>query len=217
MVSSADVHVSALSVAFDGLMVGVRVIVLASPTVYALSAKVMLSTATILTVTCAVAVMSPCEAVIVTVPSFLPVTTPLTTVAISSSLDVHVRVLSVASAGATVALICMLPPWTTSYEVWSRVMLCTSTTGAWLSRPPNMYTLLPGRVSVSLVSMLMGSPSVSPSRFAWSAKHFVRMIEPLMLPGISSASRRVISMVWASLPPLRRVSDALVPFHAAQP
>ena len=97
-------QVTVLSVASDGFTVAVRVTV--SPAlrdaVVLFSVTEVTSVAT--TVIVQVAVLLPALAVMVAVPTFFAVTTPFETVAIVSSEDVQVTVLSVASSGFTVAV-----------------------------------------------------------------------------------------------------------------
>ena len=63
-----------------------------------------------MTVIAQVAVLSPALAVMVAVPTFFAVTTPLDTVATVASVVLQVMVLSVASLGLTVAVSVTLSP-----------------------------------------------------------------------------------------------------------
>ena len=130
-VSSDDVHVTVLSVASSGVTVAVKVSV--SPSV---SSAVVLSRAIpVAGITFALTVISQVAlteefdvdvTVIVTFPALSAVTTPSLTVAIVSSDDVHVTVLSVASSGVTVAVSVSVSPSVSSAVVLSRVMPATS-------------------------------------------------------------------------------------------
>ena len=104
IVASEVVKVTVLSVASLGLTVAERVTV--SPTFREAEVllRVTLVTGVGTTVIEQVAVLSPALAVIVAVPNFLAVTTPLETVATVASDVVQVTVLSVASSGPIVAV-----------------------------------------------------------------------------------------------------------------
>ena len=121
MDSSLDFHVTFLLVALPGLTVAVAWSVLPTETVVPASTVTStlvtgtVSTGLAVTVMWSVPDTPPAVAVMVTVPAFLAVTTPsLSTVATDSSLDFHVTVLSVASAGATVAVRVVEAPSTSS-------------------------------------------------------------------------------------------------------
>ena len=120
------VQVTVLSVASDGFTVAVRVTV--SP---ALSDAVVLSrvtevTSVASTVTSHVAVLSPALAVMIAAPTFFAITTPFETVAIVSSEELQVTVLSVASSGFTVAVKVTVSPARSDAVVLSRVTEVTS-------------------------------------------------------------------------------------------
>ena len=120
------VQVTVLSVASDGFTVAVRVTV--SP---ALSDAVVLFrvtevTSVRMTVIWHVAVLLPALAVMVAVPTFFAVTTPFETVAIVSSEELQVTVLSVASSGFTVAVRVTVSPALSDAVVLSRVTEVTS-------------------------------------------------------------------------------------------
>ena len=86
------------------------------------------TTTSLLTVTVAVAFLPfEEEAVIVAVPTALPVTTPFDTEATDVSLEDHVTDLSVAFEGATEALNVTVAPTFTLAEVLSRETPVTST------------------------------------------------------------------------------------------
>ena len=125
IVASDVVQITVLSVASLGLTVALRVTV--SPTFR--EAKVLLMvtlvTGVATTVIEQVAVLSPALAVIVAVPNFLAVTTPLETVATVASDVVQVTVLSVASLGLTVALRVTVSPTFREADVLLRVTLVT--------------------------------------------------------------------------------------------
>ena len=68
-----------------------------------------------------IAVLSPALAVMMAVPTFFAVTTPLETVATDASLVLHNTVLSVALSGLTVAISVIVSPTFISAEVLSNV------------------------------------------------------------------------------------------------
>ena len=102
-VASEVVQVTVLSVASLGLTVALRVTVSPTFSEALLLSSVIDETSVGTTIIEQVAVLSPAFAVIVAVPIFLAVTTPLETVATVASEVVQVTVLSVASSGPTVA------------------------------------------------------------------------------------------------------------------
>ena len=92
-------------------------------------AEVLLSVTLVTGVACTViaheADLSPALAVMVAVPTFFAVTTPLVTVATEASDVVHVTVLSVASSGLTVAVSVTVSPAFSEAEVLLSVTLVT--------------------------------------------------------------------------------------------
>ena len=145
-----EVHVTDLSVAFDGATVVVIVPELPSVRVSADGLTVIpvgwiTVTVPFSTLTVTVAVLPLFEvALIVAVPSATPVITPLETFATLSLLEVHLRVLFVAFDGATVALTVAVSFVLTVADVLSNETLVTSTTGVGLppSSMPIIFALL---------------------------------------------------------------------------
>ena len=125
-VASEVVQVTVLSVASSGPIVAVRVTV--SPTFREAEVllRVTLVTGVGMTVIVQLAVMSPAFAVMVAVPKFFAVTTPLETVATVASEVAHVTVLSVASSGPTVAMRVTVSPTFSEALLLSRVIEETS-------------------------------------------------------------------------------------------
>ena len=101
-----EVQVTVLSVALSGLTVAERVSSSPSVKVMEVLSKEMEVTATspFLTVTLHVAVLSPAFAVMVAIPTLMPFTFPLSTVAMDVLEEVQVTVWSVALSGLTVAV-----------------------------------------------------------------------------------------------------------------
>ena len=124
-VASDVVQVTVLSVASSGPTVAVRVTV--SPTFRdaVVWSRGIEETSVATTVIEQVAVFSPAFAVMVAVPNFLAVTTPLETVATVASEVVQVTVLSVASSGPTVAVRVTVSPTFREAQVLLRVTLVT--------------------------------------------------------------------------------------------
>ena len=129
---SEVVHVTVLSVASSGLTVAMRVALSPSTISKEVLSRVTDVTAMMFlaTVTLQVASLSPAFAVIVAVPSFTAVTSPFTTVAMASSEDVQVTVLSVALSGVTVAVRVALAPSTRFRDSLSNLMDSTGTNAA---------------------------------------------------------------------------------------
>ena len=109
-VASEVVQVTVLSVASLGLTVAVSVTVSPAFKEAEVLFKVMLVTGVATTVIVQVAVLSPALAVMVAVPTFFAVTTPLFTVATVASEVIQVTVLSVASLGLIVAVSVTVSP-----------------------------------------------------------------------------------------------------------
>jgi len=124
-----EVHVTALFVAFEGLMVAVRVSVPLTNRLKVFLLSDTLLTWTLFTVTLHVAVLLPSAVltVIVAVPAFSPVTSPPElTLATPSLFDVHVTVLLVAFEGLTVAVrVDVLP----TFKVIELLLRLTPVTG----------------------------------------------------------------------------------------
>ena len=118
-VASEVVQVTVLSVASLGLTVAVSVTVSPAFKEAEVLFKVMLVTGVATTVIVQVAVLSPALAVMVAVPTFFAITTPLNTTATASSEDVQKTVLSVASSGLTLAIRVTVSPTFKDAEVLS--------------------------------------------------------------------------------------------------
>ena len=115
-----------LSVASDGFTVAVKVTVSPALSDAVVLFKVTDVTSVATTVIVHVAVLLPALAVMVAVPTFFAVTTPLDTVAIVWSDVVQVTVLSVASDGFTVAVKVTVSPALSDAVVLLRVTEVTS-------------------------------------------------------------------------------------------
>ena len=102
--ASEELQVTVLSVALSGLTVAVKVTVSPAFNEALVLFSVTLVTGVASTVIKQVAVLSPALAVMVALPTFFAVTTPLLTVATEASDVVQVTVLSVASSGLTVGV-----------------------------------------------------------------------------------------------------------------
>ena len=109
-VASVVLQVMVLSVASLGLTVAVSVTVSPAFKEADVLFKVTLVTGVATTVIVQVAVLSPALAVMVAVPTFFAVTTPLFTVATVASEVIQMTVLSVASLGLTVAVSVTVSP-----------------------------------------------------------------------------------------------------------
>ena len=126
--SSLDFQVMVLSAVFSGATVAVRVVVSPTVRVFSVALSVTEVATTGSTVTLQVAVASPAAAVMVTVPTATAVTTPSSeTVATSSLLEVHVRVLSAALSGPTVAVMAAVSPGLRVTSVTSNSIRLTGT------------------------------------------------------------------------------------------
>ncbi len=129
IVSSEEVHVTVLSsVAVSGLTVAVSSTVSPSTTVASVLSRdtEVIAIVFSFTVTVQVAVFSPAAAVMVAVPAALAVTVPFSTEAMSGLSEVH-TILSVLSAGLTVAFSTSVSPTLSSSAVLSSSTLSAGT------------------------------------------------------------------------------------------
>ena len=159
-----EVQVTLLSVASSGLTVAVIVWLSPSVRVIEVALRVMDETSMVLasTVTLHVADLSPALAVIVAVPSLIPVMVPLLTLAIEASEDVQVTLLSVALSGLTVAVMVVLAPTLMVNELLLNVIDVTAT--SFLSSPvPELLALtvtLQVAVLVPTMAVMVQVPGV---------------------------------------------------------
>ena len=146
------------------------------------------------TVTTQVALFSPALAVMVAVPAATAVTTPFSTVATVASEVVQVTVLSVASAGVTVAVRVTVSPSVRAAVVWLRAIPDTATT--FLATVTTQVAVLSPALAV-----MVAVPTATAVTLPEASTVATAVFEELHVTVLSAASSGVTVAVRVTVPP----------------